>query len=184
DDDFRLLTVLKRQPWPARGGVENFIEVRKLTMQDSSRNTRMWSKVETDTAYRELCRHIWDQIFDVPIPGMETPADLQRVGNEQIDRAVKAVTKLQARGVPVLFVRPPSADAYLRYEDRDFPRALTWDVLLQRTGVAGIHFQDYPELQGFTPPEWSHLSGAEAEKFTKRLCAILQRDFGWTARAR
>ncbi|MEP6955903.1 MAG: hypothetical protein ABI883_03695, partial [Chthoniobacterales bacterium] len=25
DDDFRLLTVLKRQPWPARSGVENFI---------------------------------------------------------------------------------------------------------------------------------------------------------------
>lgn len=35
---------------------------------------------------RDLCRSVWAEPFDEPIPGMETPADLDRVVNEQIDR--------------------------------------------------------------------------------------------------
>jgi len=48
-------------------------------------------------------------------------------------------------------------------------------VLLQRTGAPGIHFQDYPQLQGYEQPEWSHLSAAEATRFTAALVPIIQR---------
>jgi hypothetical protein len=57
-----------------------------------------------------------------------------------------------------------------------FPRASTWDVLLQKTGVPGIHFQDYPELQGLDQPEWSHLSHVDAQRFTAAVHAIVVKE--------
>jgi len=179
DDDFRLMTVLKRQKWPGRPGLPDFLDVRKLAMQEADRNTSMWSKVENDLAYRDLCRKVWSQFFNEPLPGMETPADLERVGNEQIERTVAALAKLRTRSVPVVFVRPPVDGEYLQFESRDFPRAKTWDSLLARTGAPGIHFEDHPELQGFNLPEWSHLAASDAERFTEALCAILRRDHRW-----
>ena len=176
DDDFKLFVVLKRQKWPARAGVPDFVDVRKLFVQDADRNTRMWSKVENDPAYRELCRFVWSQSFDMPIPGMETPEKLAQVANEQIDRTAAAVAKLRARGVPILFVRPPVDGAYVAYENRDFPRANTWDPLLARTAARGLHFEDHPELQGYNLPEWSHLAASEADRFTEALCRVIQRD--------
>jgi hypothetical protein len=75
----------------------------------------------------------------------------------------------------VIFVRPPSGERYLEFENRVFPRAETWDVLLAESGVPGIHFEDHPELQGYRLPEWSHLSAAEAERFTAALQPIVER---------
>ena len=182
DDDFKLFTVLKRQKWPSRAGVPDYIDVRKLTIQHADRNTRMWSKVETDPVYRELCRFIWAQFFDVPVPGMETPEALERVANEQIDRTAAAVAKLRSRGVPVLFVRPPVDGGYRDFENRDFPRARTWDRMLAKTETPGIHFEDHAELQGLNLPEWSHLAAADADRFTEALVRILERDHGWMRR--
>lgn len=185
DDDFRLMTVLKRQPWPARAGVKTFLDVRKLTMHDRDRNTRMWSKVEHDPAYRALCREVWAQSFDEPIPGGETPEKREEMAKKEIERTAAALQKLRARGVrKIVFIRLPSTDQYLAVENRDFPRVKTWDVLLQKTGLPGIHFEDYAEMQGLTLPEWSHLRAADADRYTEALCKILQRDFGWTASVR
>jgi len=44
-------------------------------------------------------------------------------------------------------------------------RAGTRDTLLRRTGAAGIHFKDFPQLQGYDQPQWSHLSAPEAKRF-------------------
>ncbi|MBA2433029.1 MAG: hypothetical protein H0V56_13095 [Chthoniobacterales bacterium] len=180
DDDFALMTVLKRQDWPARAGVPNSKDVRRLSVQEADRNTRMWDKVERDAEYNALVKSIWLQILKPP-PGV-TPEMMQKLGAQQVERAVAAVAKLRARGVPVIFLRAPSDGPFLEVENKAFPRAATWDVLLQRTGAHGIHFEDYPELGAFTPVEWSHLSGADAERFTEALCQILERDFGWPRR--
>jgi hypothetical protein len=88
------------------------------------------------------------------------------------------VATLRARGVEVLFVRMPSAGPFLELENSIFPRVGTWNALLTATGAPGIHFEDYPELQGLDLPEWSHLSRADAERFTESLYRILERDFG------
>lgn len=77
----------------------------------------------------------------------------------------------------MLFVRPPSVGEYYAYEQKYLPRAETWDLLLARTGTLGIHFEDYPELQGYELPEWSHLSAAEADRFTAALVPIVEREF-------
>jgi hypothetical protein len=176
--DYALAAVLKRQDWPLRGGMSLHNDVRKLSEQEADRNTHLWNKVETDPQYRELMRAIWVQRFESPPPpSMNTPEKLQKVIDAQIQRAVDVVTKLRSRGVQVLFVRPPTSGRYLEFDNKLFPRARTWDVLLQRTGAPGIHFEDYPELQGLELPEWSHLAAADANRYTEALYRIIARDF-------
>lgn len=173
DQDFALMTVLKRQPWPRRDSVHVGESVRKLSVSDRDRSTRMWHKVADDSAYAAMARRIWAQDFDAPLPG--GPEGALATRREQITRAAKAVKALQARNVEVIFIRPPSDGRYLEYENRLFPRAETWDVLLAESGAPGIHFEDYPELQGYRLPEWSHMSADEAERFTAALQPIVER---------
>ncbi len=178
DDDFALFTVLKRLPWPLRSGKHPYVEVRKLEITGADRSAHMWAKVENDARYRALAQSIWAQFFAGPPPTPQEAAETQRTREKQIARAVAAVEKLRARHVPVLFLRAPSAGKFLEHEERELPRASTWDVLLARTGASGIHFQDYPELQGYNIPEWSHLAAADADRFTVELYKIIDRDFG------
>jgi hypothetical protein len=176
DPDYALQTVLARQPWPKRPGREWHMPVRKLANTESDRNTYLWSKVATDPQYREMARNIWRQEFQ-PSPNDPSPAQARKTEKEQIERMARAVTKLRARGVKVLFVRMPSGGEYLAYENRDFPRARTWDALLAATRAPGIHFEDYPELQGDDLPEWSHMARAGGERFTAALYGLIMRDF-------
>jgi hypothetical protein len=181
DPDYALQTVLARQPWPARPGLHSFIRVRKLAETEADRNTHLWSKVDTDPEYRALARRIWLQNFE-PDEDDPSPAEALKVENEQIERMAKAVAQLRARGVKVLFVRMPSIGPYLQYENQNFPRARTWDALLAASGAPGIHFEDYPEMQGYNLPEWSHMTRADGERFTAVLYRIIERDF-WGPKA-
>ena len=176
DPDYALATVLARQPWPARPGKTVFLPVRKLSESEADRNTHLWNKVSTDPDYGELARRIWRQDFQRSADD-PTPEELRKTSQEQIERAAKVVARLRAHGVQVLFVRMPSAGEYLAYENREFPRRRTWDALLAATGAPGIHFEDYPQLQGYELPEWSHMTRAEGERFTTALYAIITRDF-------
>jgi len=177
DEDTALFTVLKRQPWPAREGVMSFMDVRKLAVHGADRSSRMWRRVETDPQYRALARSIWAQRFEAPPPPpMATPELAKAVVERQIQRAAAAVATLRARGVPVVFVRPPSGGRYLAFEQRVLPRERTWDPLLAATGAPGIHFEDHPSMQGLELPEWSHLSAADADRYTEALVQVLQRE--------
>jgi hypothetical protein len=177
DPDFALPTVVMRQDWPLRPGMRKDSRVRKLMTQEADRNTHMWRKVEVDPQYRALARSIWAEHFTgPPPPSVDTPEKARRVAMEQIARAAKAVATLRARGVPVVFVRPPSAGAYYAFEQKVLPRPKTWTPLLQATGAPGVHFEDYPQLQGYTLPEWSHLAAADSERFTQALVPLLERE--------
>lgn len=177
EPDFALETVLERQPWPRRPGRHWLTEVRKLSNSEADRNTALWSKLESDAAYRQLARSIWQQRF---VPAADPPPEkLRKAITEQIERMAKAVATLRARGVQVLFLRSPSDGEYLAYERRLFPRASTWDALLRASGAPGIHFEDYPQLQGYDLPEWSHMTRAAAERYTVALYGVIARGF-WT----
>ncbi len=43
--------------------------------------------------------------------------------------------------------------------------------------MPAIHFADHPQLQGYDQPEWSHLSRAEAERFTEQLAPLVIAEF-------
>jgi hypothetical protein len=184
DPDFALATIVRRQDWPLRPGMKPSHMVRKLALHDYDRNTHMWDKVVSDPAYRALCRSIWAEDFDESPPDMETPEKSQKVIDAEIAKAVAAVGKLRKRGVGVVFVRAPSAGEYYAYEQKYLPREKTWDLLLERTGAPGIHFEDYPELQGYDLPEWSHMSAPEAERYTANYVPLVERLFAGMPPAR
>jgi hypothetical protein len=173
DPDYAMVTVVERMGWPERAGKPTRIKVRKLSVGDADRNTRMWHKVFDDPEYQALARRIWTQNFQPP-PDAPSPEEQARTLEDQIARAAKAVAKLKARGAEVVFVRAPCAGPYLEFEERAFPRARTWDVLLARSGAPGIHFEDYPEMQGLNLPEWSHLWPPDSERFTEALFRAYQ----------
>ena len=178
EPDFALATVVKRQAWPARDGVPQRTQVRKLAVSDADRNTHLWQKVETDPAYQAMARGIWAENFKgPPPPNMDTPEKMQKLIDKQIERATVAILKLRARGVRLMFVRLPSNGDFYAFEQMVFPKAQTWDVLLRRTGATGIHFEDYAELQGYDLPEWSHLSASEANRFTAALAPLVEKEF-------
>lgn len=177
EPDFALETVLERLPWPARPGRHWLTQVRKLSNSEADRNTSMWSKLETDADYRQLARSIWRQRF---VAAADPPPQvLRKTIATQIERMAKAVATLRARGVQVLFLRSPSDGEYLSYERRLFPRASTWDALLSASGAPGVHFEDYPQLQGYHLPEWSHMTHADAERYTLALYGVIAQRF-WT----
>ncbi|NND59240.1 MAG: hypothetical protein HKN49_03150 [Gammaproteobacteria bacterium] len=171
--DFALFTVLERQPWPTRDGVPVRKDVRKLANFDSDRNGRLWKKVETDPEYLALVKEIWSQNFR-PLDKLPPPVLQQQTKNraEQLELAVAAVEKLHARGVRVVFVRPPSEGPFAETEAVFQPRAEAWDQLIERTGAHGIHFADHPGLQGGWLPEWSHLAGDDADRYTTELAQL------------
>jgi hypothetical protein len=177
DPDFALREVLDRLPWPERPGEFVFHPVRKLSVIESPRNGYLWRKVETDPEYQALAKRIWRQNWATPAREALAVATARKSAAPQIERAAKVVAALRARGIPVLFVRPPSAGEFLDFENRVYPRASTWDALLAASGAPGIHFEDYPELQGYELPEWSHPTRAEAERFTAALYGLIARDF-------
>ena len=181
DGDYALRTVLARQNWPPRPGRHWFTDVRKLSMHEANRESYLWDKVDSDPQYRALTRSIWLEEF-APSPEDPTPQELLKTEKEQIERAVKALTQLRAHGVQVLFFRLPSDGPYLAYEERVYPRARAWDGLMAATHAPGIYFSDYPQLRGYYLPEWSHMTRAEAERFTAALYRVIQKDF-WGPRA-
>ncbi len=175
--DFSLFTVMKRQAWPQREGVEVPLDVRKLATYTRDRSARLWSKVETDKAYADYAKQVWAQGF-VSIEDRDEEWLKVAIENRdaQIERAVAATKKMQERGIEVIFVRCPSEGHYAIVDPMYTPRAEHWDVLIEQTGAIGIHWLDHEELQGYWLPEWSHMSGSEGDRFTKALYHVIQRE--------
>ncbi len=176
-NDYSLFTVIKRQPWPARDGVESFKDVRRLAIYTRDRNARLYEKVATDKAYADIAKEIWAEGF---VPIEERTEEELKEGlenrNKQIERVVAAANSLQERGIEIIFVRNPSEGHYAISEPMYNPRAETWDVLIERTGALGIHWEDHEELQGYWLPEWSHMTGSEADRYTEALYNLIQRE--------
>jgi hypothetical protein len=47
-------------------------------------------------------------------------------------------------------------------------RTGVWDRVTKETATPGIYYDDFPELSGFTCPEWSHLFAGDSVEFSKR----------------
>lgn len=171
DPDFALFTVLARQAWPSRPGVRGYTDVRKLSMSGADRDTWLWDKLVDDAAYQEQAKRIWRQFWQSgPPPGM----DPRKAAGAGVAQAADAITRLRARGVEVILVRPPSDGEFRAFEDAVFPRSVLWDPLVARSGARGIHFEDHPDMQGLALPEWSHLSRADSVRYTEALYRAVQ----------
>ena len=170
DWDTRLGAILDRAPLPLREGLPLDRAVRKISVTQADRQTSLEPRVLADSAYRQLARDIW-------MDGRDAPDRRPSPGPDSVTATLAEVTrdieKIRARGGDVAFVRFPSSGRVLEYEERDFPRARYWDRLASEVDAVAIYYADYPALDAFEPPEWSHLTRADAERFTRALVPIL-----------
>lgn len=175
--DYSLFTVTKRQPLPKRDTIFIPSDVRRLATYQIDRGARLFSKVETNEAYAARANEIWAEEFvHGPPPTEEFMAELMASRDVEMEKAVAATIILRERGVEVIFVRMPSEGIYAEVEPMGYPRDENWDVLLERTDALGLHWEDHVEMQGFWLPEWSHMSGSEADRFTRAFYELIQRE--------
>ncbi len=171
--------------------------VPKLSNDTRERQAKMWSKVVTDAAYAQRVRGIWlgfssrtgplmrpadyaakkgDAIAGKFMP-MPPPLQVSPAERDSFFMEIKSwADKLRKRGGRMVFICPPSMGMLYILDEKEFPRKETWDLMLEKTGVRGIHFEDHPELQGFELPEWSHLRAEHAPPFTKALVRLMMND--------
>jgi len=133
------------------------------------RREEMWSVLETDKDLQVHVQNVWKGLFGMAKP---LPPDLLAKLRGEVIADARAI---EARGGRVIFIRFPSTGWLREWEAETAPRAECWDPLIAESGCLGIHFEDHDELRGFDCPEWSHLTAADAVKFTEGLASILGR---------
>lgn len=141
---------------------------------DDDRNMTMLDKVTADTAYAGMIRRTW-QYFITGGPPPDTARMAQAIA-AAFEMTIDYVERFRAKGGDIIFVRCPSNGWFRMIENGGFPRERFWDVLLDKTGAPGYHFEDYDFLNKYSPPEWSHLSTPDAKTFTRDLVVQMQKD--------
>ena len=135
----------------------------------------MTDRFEKDTLLQNQVKGLWNFYRSISKDPPPNPAKTDSI----IATIRKDIDKIKQRGGQVIFVRTPSSGPYWQGEQMGFPRAAYWEKLLTATGVSGIHFKDYPAIDHFICPEFSHLKQADAIVFTKNLARILEEEKGW-----
>lgn len=166
DEQTRPKRMLFLAPFPTRPGQPPRMDPHKLAITGADRNSELWARVLEDPAYREEAQQIWISLW----ARMRAPNDEQL--NTIIAETRRDVERIRARGGDVVFIRMPYAGVY-QGEDERFPRARFWDRLLRDTGSVGVAWQDHADLQGYDPPDWSHLAPRDGERYTRDLTRIL-----------
>lgn len=134
---------------------------------DEERNTTMFDKTVTDTAFAATIQHIWMFfIVGAPPPVKDTILAMYE----------DLIKRFERRGGNVVFARLPSSHGFRDVERKNVPRNEFWEVLLQKTNTPGYHFEDYPQLNQYELPEWSHLATPDAKNFTLDFVDILLQD--------
>ncbi|MEO5561974.1 MAG: hypothetical protein ABIR18_01040 [Chitinophagaceae bacterium] len=145
------------------------------------RRSRMTDKFVADTNQHKQVTAVWAFLMPPP-PKPGDPRPSQESVDSSINGVIQAVKistdKIKARGGQIIFVRTPSSGQMGMGEKMGFPRERYWNKLLEVTGTAGIHFADYPSIDHFICPEWSHLAPGDANIFTRELAKILT-EKGW-----
>ncbi len=146
---------------------------------DRERRARMIEQCAQPGELQSKIQKRWTRLFIPPSPPTYVPKEIffenmKKATETRFVDTVKAVEKIRSRGGKIVFVRLPVTSELKLIEDRITPRAQIWEPLLNRTGVPGIYFEDFPELASFNCPEWSHLSAGDSVEFSKRLVPHLR----------
>jgi len=131
------------------------------------RNLKMKQIAVTDTAYANSVIKVW-MFFGKGAP----PPDKEST----MAFFLKDAKKFKERGGNIILVRCPSSGGYRIAETQSTPRKDFWDELVKQADVKGYHFEDYEQLKHLTCPEWSHLSGKDAQYFTTEMVKIMKDD--------
>ena len=139
----------------------------------------MTDRFVADTNLQNQVKRVWASL-GAPPKGPRPTEEQINAGIQVVVQSIKSdVDRLRARGVQIVFVRTPSSGPSKMGEQIGFPREKYWDRILKETGSDGIHFLDYPALDHFECPEFSHLSPKDAIVFTQHFIRILNEEKGW-----
>lgn len=167
DDQYSLTALIDQLDVPNRGAIRGpYLWPWKLSETHAGRQTVLWREIERNAALRDHAVKVW--LAGRPKP----PADALIAGI--VEDISDSVATIRRRGGDVVLIRPPSSGAYYEREQRNVPRARSWDRMLREAGVFGIHFEDYPEMQGLELPELSHLTREDAARFTRAYVGVLR----------
>jgi hypothetical protein len=147
-----------------------YYDVWKLSVSYPHRQYFLWQRIEEPGFLQDHARAAWGPF------GNERPPPTEEMIAASIADVSASIGRIRARGGEVVFIRPPSAGLFLERENRNAPRAKTWDRLLQETDAFGFHYEDYPETRNFEVPEWSHVSRRDAARFTREYVNVLLRE--------
>jgi hypothetical protein len=181
DNETRLSTLWKNAPLPLRAGAFPIREVGKGHVMRTDRGARMWARLEQDPAYAAKFRGFWlffagghpPSLEEEPASAMTAYLGLAAIVDRVAAEVAADVERIRARGGDVAFIRLPSDGPIYADETRSFPRWLAWEPFLIKTQTAGVHFADYPGLQGFHLPDWSHMAAEDSVRFTRRLAPLV-----------
>ncbi|WP_343112883.1 hypothetical protein [Mucilaginibacter sp.] len=139
---------------------------------DFDRQDKMAQEFLTNTVEQKQVTDFWKVFLGLVGKGPQ-PKEKAMI----LQKAKNAVEKIRARGGDVVFVRMPSSGYFWQTEQRLFKRQQYWEPLITATNTRGIHFADYPTINHFECPEWSHLCQAQAVVFTTELIKLLPSSF-------
>ena len=181
-EDLTLDDLLKRLPIPNRPYAQVSPRLPPyFGTLDRERRARMIEECAwPGSELQRRIQQIWLPLFTPPPPPTYIPKEEfgKKIGaaiEARFHDVATAVEKLRARGGKIVFVRFPESGELKKLEDRETPRAGTWDRVIKETGAPGVYYEDYPELSGFNCPEWSHLSAGDSVEFSKRLIPHLRK---------
>jgi hypothetical protein len=175
DDQYALPRFVDQLDIPNRRGVIGpYLRPWKLSEAYDDRQHFLWRQIETNERLRGHAIEVW-----LRGPARNRPPPDEAVITRICADVRESVARIRARGGDVAFIRLPSTGEYYAREQRNVPRARTWDRLLRETDAFGVHFEDYPEMQGLDIPELSHLSRESATRFTHAYVAVLFDNLPW-----
>lgn len=141
----------------------------RFSYVDAERNTTMLEKIVTDVAFAAVIQRVWTFDYD-------SINKLENFKPEIFDFYFDLIGRFKKRGGKVILTRNPSHNKVKEHEQLLWPREEYWDKFTKQSGCPAYHFEDYPQLNQFYTPEWSHLSTPDARIYTKELVKILQKD--------
>jgi hypothetical protein len=83
------------------------------------------------------------------------------------------VDVLNNKGSRVYIVRLPSEGKVLDFENQHFPQERFWNEMKRNINARFVHYQDYPQLDGYLSVDGSHIDAAKATEFTALLAQVL-----------
>jgi hypothetical protein len=98
-------------------------------------------------------------------------------------RIEECVSRIEARGGRVVFLRLPVSGKMRELEERNFPKSKFWDAFRQSSSAQFVDFDDYPSLRCFRCGDGSHLDRRDRQPFSRALAQALRPMLKVTAQA-
>ena len=167
-DNVDLKAILSRIHIGPRGP-EPEIPFPQFSEIETDRSLRMTAITAQDTSVANTVQRAWLSILmdpDMPPPDPESTTAF----------FLKDARKFLGRGGKLIMLRCPSSGPIAEGESKFLNRAGFWDPLIDSLQVPAYNYLDYPQLQGYECPEWSHLKYEDALTFTDDLVEIMLED--------